>query len=311
MTIDPMAEVVQLLRLGIRFSKLVECSGSWKIHREGTGDPFYCTVLDGRCHLTTGGQPTTILQAGDFVLVPAMHSILNESPDGPEDGTTMEPIEIGDGRFRVGNVDAPADLTMHIGHCHFASPDANLLVQLLPNVIVAHAAPRLAILMQLIWDETSARRPAREIVLERLLELMLIEAMRSGGEMASARGLARALADNRLSAALRAVHARPQHPWTIAEIAEEAALSRSAFFTRFSRIVGVPPMEYLLAWRMALAKRLLCNRELGLEQVAERVGYSSASTFSVAFARCTGVTPARYGREVRATSFSFVPPSPP
>lgn len=87
---------------------------------------------------------------------------------------------------------------------------------------------------------------------------------------------------------------RPEHPGTVAELADEAALSRSAFFARFSRIVGLPPMEYLLGWRMALAKRLLCDRELGMDQVAERVG--SASTFSVAFGRHTGVSPARYGR---------------
>jgi transcriptional regulator GlxA family with amidase domain len=108
--------------------------------------------------------------------------------------------------------------------------------------------------------------------------------------------LARGLADVRVAAALRALHARPEHPWTVAGLAFEASLSRSAFFARFSRTVGVPPMEYLLAWRMALAGRLLRGQELGLDQVAERVGYSSSSSFSVAFALHTGMSPARYGR---------------
>lgn len=80
------------------------------------------------------------------------------------------------------------------------------------------------------------------------------------------------------------------------QFAGSRSLSRSAFFTRFTRTLGLPPMEYLLTWRMALAKRLLRTRELGLDQVAERVGYGSASAFSVAFARHAGMPPARYAR---------------
>lgn len=80
-------------------------------------------------------------------------------------------------------------------------------------------------------------------------------------------------------------------------LAREAALSRSAFFDRFSRAVGQPPMEYLLAWRMALAKAMLRRREGGIAEIAERVGYASASAFSVAFTRVAGLPPSRYARE--------------
>jgi AraC-like DNA-binding protein len=123
--------------------------------------------------------------------------------------------------------------------------------------------------------------------------------LRSGAGTTTAPGLARGLGDERLAAALCAIHARPEQSWTVAELAAEASLSRSAFFARFIRAVGLPPMEYLLAWRMALAKRLLRERELGIEEVAERVGYGSASTFSVAFARHAGMPPARFARTGR------------
>jgi AraC-like DNA-binding protein len=136
----------------------------------------------------------------------------------------------------------------------------------------------------------------RELVLERLLEVLLIEALRCGADTASAPSVARGLSDNRLVAALRAVHAQPAYGWTVANLAAEAAMSRSAFFARFTRVVGLPPMEYLIAWRMALAKRLLRSREHGIEQVAARVGYGSASTFSTAFARHVGISPMRYAR---------------
>ena len=68
-------------------------------------------------------------------------------------------------------------------------------------------------------------------------------------------------------------------------LARTAALSRSAYFARFTRTVGLPPMEYLLAWRMAIAKDLLRREDVAVADVAERVGYRSGSTFSTAFSR--------------------------
>ncbi|MNY62189.1 HTH-type transcriptional regulator AppY [compost metagenome] len=85
-------------------------------------------------------------------------------------------------------------------------------------------------------------------------------------------------------------------PWTVAELAKVAALSRSAFFERFTRTVGVPPMEYLLAWRMEIAKELLRDKDLSISEIAERLGYGSTSTFSVAFSRHVGQSPSRYAR---------------
>lgn len=300
MTVDPLAEIVTLLQPAARLSKLVECAGSWRFHRRATGELFYCAVLDGRCRVAVDGQPPTVLQAGDFVLVPAMRDLVNESVDTPPGRSDTAPVQVGEGHFRAGRQDGPADLRMRIGHCSFGSPDADLLVPLLPQVVLARGQSRLVTLMQLVGDETRARRPARELVLERLLEVLLIEALRWGAGATDSPGLSRGLADERLAAALCALHARPEYPWTVAELAAEAALSRSAFFIRFNRTVGLPPMQYLLAWRMALAKRLLCQRELGMDQVAERVGYGSASAFSVAFARHSGVAPARYARTVQA-----------
>ncbi|HEY0120182.1 MAG TPA: AraC family transcriptional regulator [Rhizobium sp.] len=300
MTVDPLAEIVTLLRPAARFSKLVECAGPWRIHREATGEPFYCAILNGSCRVTFGENPPVVLQAGDFVLAPAVGDLINESIDAPAGLSAMMPTEVDDGQFRVGRLEGPADLRMRIGHCSFGAPDAALLVSLLPDVVVVRDQPRLAMLMQLVGEETRERRPARDLVLERLLEVLLIEALRSGTQSSSSPGLGRGLADGRLAEALYAMHAQPAHQWTVANLASKAALSRSAFFARFSRIVGLPPMEYLLAWRMALAKQLLRSRDFRMGEVAERVGYGSASAFSVAFARYTGMPPARYVRQNQA-----------
>jgi len=93
------------------------------------------------------------------------------------------------------------------------------------------------------------------------------------------------------------MHGDAARSWTVPQLAKEAGLSRSAFFDRFQRTVGAPPMEYLQSWRMALAKDLLRRHDLPIDTVAERVGYGSASTFSTAFRRCVGLSPGRYARQ--------------
>lgn len=185
---------------------------------------------------------------------------------------------------------------MLVGNCEFGSPDAALLVPLLPQWVHVRGQHRLSTLVQLIADESRADRPAREIVTARLLEVLLIEALRSMASIAESPGLARGLSDSKLAPALRWMHERPAFPWSIAQLAREAAMSRSAFFERFSRTVGMPPMEYLQAWRMAMAKQLLRQGELQIAEIAERVGYSSVSSFGVAFTRHVGVPPGRYAK---------------
>ncbi len=189
--------------------------------------------------------------------------------------------------------DGLPDVTMLIGHCSFGSPDAALLVALLPSLVHVRGEARLATLVELVSDESRGSRPARDLVLARLLEVLFVEALRSTPRTSASPGLLRGLADPRLAAAIRRMHGDPSHGWTIAELAREAALSRSTFFDRFRRAIGCAPMDYLLTWRMALAQNLL-RRRCVIAEVAKHVGYGSASTFSVAFARHVGVPPGRY-----------------
>ena len=296
--VDPLAEVVTLLQPGTRHSKLVVGAGSWQVSRADTGQPFYCVVLDGACRLAVGGEAPAELRAGDFILVPSACGMAMSSLALPPAGAPESlPISLAPGEFRIGDPDAPADLRMLVGHCEFGSPDAALLVSLLPRVVLVRGEARLATLVQLVRDEQHGSRPAREVILARLLEVLLIEALRSTAGTAASPGLVRGLADARLAAALRRMHEAPASPWTVAQLAKEAALSRSAFFERFRRAVGAAPMEYLLAWRMALAKNLLRRNAGGVAEIAALVGYGSASTFSTAFTRHVGLPPARYARE--------------
>lgn len=300
---DPLAEVVTLLQPRARFSKLVLGTSPWRISRSDSGQPFFCVVLEGGCRIAIDGREPIELLSEDFALAPSTHGVALSSLQAPPPGVeTPPPFALGNGEFKIGPLDGPTDVRMLVGHCSFGSPDASLLVSLLPQFVHVRGERRLATLVQLVREESREQRPAREVILARLLEVLFIEALRSTAGTNASPGLLRGLADVRLAAALRGLHDRPAHAWTVAELAREAALSRSTFFERFSRAVGVAPIEYLLAWRMALAKDLLRRCEVSVAEVAERVGYSSASTFSVAFARHVGEPPTQYARAQAAAN---------
>lgn len=299
---DPLADVVALLQPGAQLSKLVSGAGAWLVRRSASGQPFYCVLLEGACRLSVDDAERMILHAGDFVLIPAVHgftmSSLREGPGGGDPAA----VTVLPGETRHGDPDAPPDVRLLVGHFVFGSPDATLLVSLLPRIVHVSGEWRLASLVQLVTDEARADRPARETVLRHLLEVLLVEALRSTATPSAPHGLLRGLGDERLAGALRRLHEDPARPWTVEELAAEAALSRSAFFNRFRRAVGVAPMEYLLSWRMALAKNLLRRGQIGIQEIAERVGYGSASAFSTAFTRFVGLPPSRYAGERETVS---------
>jgi AraC-like DNA-binding protein len=299
--VDPLAEVISLLKPRAVYSKVISGAGAWAIRYSAFGEPSFCTMLEGECVLAVDGQAPITLVAGDFVLMPATPGF-TMSGIAPAVPVLRDPRHIPPpgNEIRHGTPDGPPDMRMLGGYFAFDSPDAGLMVSLLPALLHVRGVPRLPLLVQLVREESIAQRSGRELVLGRLIEVLLIEALRSAPGDGAPPGLLRALADTRLAAAMRHMHGDPARAWTVPELARAAALSRSAFFERFSRAVGLPPMEYLLAWRMAMAKNLLSRRDLAVAEVAERVGYSSASTFSTAFSRHVGQAPGRYARRQEA-----------
>jgi AraC-like DNA-binding protein len=294
---DPLSDFIRLLRPRTVFSKGISGAGPWAVRYSDFGQPGFCAVLEGRCRLAVDGQDAVTLETGDFVLLPATPGF---TLSGFEPVTPVlvdpraTPIPTGD--VRHGTRGGQPDVRLLGGYFVFDSPDAALLVSLLPAQIHVRGAERLAVLVRLVAEESIERRSGRDLVLTRLVELLLIEALRSTASADAPQGLMRGLADVRIAQALRQMHGDPARPWSVDLLAKKAALSRSGFYERFTRAVGVPPMEYLLAWRMAIAKELLRRQEFGIAEVAERVGYGSASTFSTAFSRHVGQPPGRYSR---------------
>lgn len=294
---DPLSEVIALLEPRAVFAKRISGAGRWGVRYSEFGQPSFCIVLEGSCRLAVDGQRPLTLEAGDFVLLPATPGF---TMSGFEP-VTPEPVDpklasTTSGEVRHGRREGRPDVRLLGGWFSFDSPDSELLVSLLPAQIHVRGVEQLSVLVGLVGQESLKQRPGREFVLTRLVEVLLVEALRSTAGDDAPPGLLRGLSDTRLAAALRQMHAHVDRSWTVAQLAKSAALSRSTFFERFTRTVGVPPMEYLLAWRMAVAKGLLRNQEIGLAEVASRVGYGSASAFSTAFSRHVGRPPSEFAR---------------
>lgn len=294
---DPLSEIISLLRPRSVVSKPISGAGRWGIRYTEFGQPSFATVLEGSCRLAVDGHPAITLEAGDFVLLPATPGF---TISGFEPGLfrTVDPklASAPVGEVRHGRLDGPPDVRLLGGYFVFDSPDAALLVSLLPAVVHVRAEERLSLLVRMVGEEASEGRSGSDFALTRLVELLLIEALRSMSGEGAPPGLLRGLGDARLAPAIRQMHSQITRPWTVSQLARSAALSRSAFFERFTRTLGVAPKEYLLGWRMAVAKDLLRRSDVGLSEVARRVGYGSASAFSTAFSRHVGLPPRRYGR---------------
>jgi AraC-like DNA-binding protein len=300
---DPLSEVIGLLRPRAIFTKGISGAGRWGVRYTNFGHPSFCIVREGSCRLVVDGQPELTLEAGDFVLLPTTPAFTMSGFDAvtPQ---IFDPhvASRGKGEVRHGTKGVRPSVRILGGYFIFDNVDSGLLVSLLPKQVHVRGVERLSTLVKLLTDEAAEQRSGQELVLRRLVEILLVESLRLTQTPDAPAGLLRGLGDARLAQAIRKMHANPARPWTTAQLAKEAALSRSAFFERFARNVGVPPMEYLLGWRMALAKDLLRNHESGIAEIAERVGYGSASTFSTAFSRYVGQPPGRYAKTAVASA---------
>ena len=292
---DPLSDVVQLLHPQAVFANVISGKGNWAVRYADYGQPGFCIVLEGSARLAVDGHAPITINAGDFVLLPTTPAFtLSGFVPAPPVFIDPDVVPGGQGELRHGDPDGPPDMRSLGGAFLFDTKDAALLVSLLPTVVHVQGSQRLMQLVQMVGEEYAQQQPGNAYMLSRLVEMLLVEAMRSTTAGNAPPGLLRGLGDERLAMALKQIHARIARPWTVGELAKAAALSRSTFFERFTRTVGVPPMEYVLAWRMEVAKELLRRDGLSVAEVAERVGYGSTSTFSVAFSRHVGEPPSRY-----------------
>jgi AraC-like DNA-binding protein len=186
---------------------------------------------------------------------------------------------------------------------------SRLLLEALPRVLViamrdGPVSVMLQELLQVGVRESSAWRPGADSMLAKLSELMFVEAMRVyiEGLPPGGKGWLAGVRDAHVGRALALLHAQPKRSWTVEDLANEAALSRSALAERFASLVGEPPMQYLMRWRLALAAAALRSGDRTIGRIAEDFGYESESAFNRAFKREFEVPPAAWRRAGRGAT---------
>ncbi len=299
---DALTDIIQLLRPQTVLLGRMAASGLWGVQVPPQPGPVFYFAMEGNCWFQVAGGDLLELRVGDYVLSSRpMADVFLSEPTAKTvlSDEAFKAIHSVDGEVRIGNpLDEPA--TRIVGGLIVCDPaNAHLLVELLPRCIHLRAedeaAARLHTLVSIVREEADETRPGRNAVLSRLIEVMLIETLRR--EVASSlphRGVLGGLADTRLAKALANIHADVARGWTVEELARQAGMSRAAFARRFSEAVGAAPVEYLLNWRMALAKDALRRRSGTLEEIAFQIGYKSTSAFSTAFSHRVGCPPSEY-----------------
>jgi AraC-like DNA-binding protein len=299
--VDPLGEALHFLRLRGTMYCRSECTAPWALALPPLEDfVMFHIVTTGRCWLEVAGAEARILQPGDFALVPHGdgHTLASERGVAATELFDL-PREMVSDRYEILRYGGGGAATTAIcGAVHFDDPAAQRLVHLLPPVITIDrdSLPDLDWMrstLRLMAAEAQSAQPGGEAVITRLADILVIQAIRSwlAHDAAARTGWLGALQDPRIGRAIALIHRDPSRPWTVASLAAEAAMSRSAFAGRFTDLVGEPVMQYATRWRMQTASRWLKEEGVTIADAASRLGYESEAAFSRAFKRFVGVSP--------------------
>ena len=188
------------------------------------------------------------------------------------------------------------------GAYRFAGDVGATLLDSLPRVLHIRPQPgdRLRVAVELLSLELTDERPAQQTVLDRLLDVVLVQAIRHHYDDPATVSPPWYAGENdpALRVSLQAVHDSPEHPWTVPELARLASMSRSTFARKFHEVLGQTPVNYLLEWRMTLARDALRDSSDTLATIARRCGYTTPYAFSSAFSRRHAESPGRWRSRV-------------
>lgn len=296
---DPLSQVFSLLNVRAGRCTRFEASGNWSYRFPAKPALKFGAILRGDCWMDFGDGPSHQLAAGDsFLLANAPSYVLaNDEHAFPEDGIAMFDWEQSDVAHHGGD-----DTILVAGSFSFEASDAELLLDSLPRFLLIPAQHPSASVMrstlQMIASEIRGTQIGATIVMHRLVDVLLVQVLRAASDQDQSKDLGwiGALADRRIGKAIELMHSDATHPWTLEKLSSVATMSRSAFAKRFKSLIGVAPLDYLIRWRMRIARDLL-RRGSTVAAVATQVGYSSESAFRHAFKRLYGHAPKRYWKE--------------
>jgi AraC-like DNA-binding protein len=331
MSQDTLSDLLRSVRLRSAVFYFVSCDGDWVAVAPASRDIAdavmpdaehvieYHVVTAGECWVAVAGEPPLKLRRGDVVMLPRGDAHVVSSAPGMHadpDVDSFYEMQRNQRPFRLHYGGGPAprpdpgtppdelDAATKIV-CGFIGCDArpfNPLLATLPRLL--HLPAREGgewseQFVQLAAAESASRRPGGEALLERLSEILFVDAIRRHVERMpeQSTGWLAGLRDRFVGRALAMLHERPAAAWTVEELSRQVGLSRSALHERFLDLIGQPPMQYLAQWRMQLASRLLRDTRSSVASVALDVGYDSEAAFARAFKRSVGTPPAAWRRQ--------------
>lgn len=305
---DILAEVMSLLRTQGQLYGRIELSAPFGVCFPA--DKGVCLVVTrGSCLLLVDDLRPTPLVGGDFVFLPypKTYTLMSSSAarvrqaaevSTPDRFRRTRLIECGGGGVSTSIV---------AGCFTFASPESEMLVKHLPSVVhlpaSSHETPWFGSTLQHLAAESLGNEPGSAAIVDRLAEVLFVQAMRSHIRTLLGEGRAswlRAIADPQIGEVLRLMHSNPSQNWTVPTLARAVSMSRSAFAERFRRLVGETPLDHLTQWRMVRAAAMLREQSpIKMVAVAAAVGYDSESSFGKAFKRVMSVSPGAYREKHR------------
>jgi AraC-like DNA-binding protein len=311
---DPLGEALHFLRMNGAFYCRSELTAPWGLTLPPmSGYVWFHVVTSGHVWLEAGDADSRLLGPGDLALVPHGEGhVLRSEPGAPAPGILDLDRELVSERYEILRHGEGGDpTTLVCGAVRFDHPSAHNLVAILPQLIhVEHTGTAQSDWLQgtlrLMAAEARELRPGGEAVITRLGDILVIQAIRSWIETdpAARTGWLGALQDRQIGRAITLIHRDPARAWTLAALADEVAMSRSAFAARFTELVGEPPMGYVARWRMHLARDALTEQGSTVAELASRLGYRSEAAFARAFKRVIGTPPGAVRRAPRASAFA-------
>ena len=302
---DPLSEVIDCLSMRSWIHGWIELDAPWG-GRVATGSGWFYLVSGHGCFVESEGNEKRIsLGAGDLVMLPKRcEHRLKSGVDCP-----AIPIQklIKQPRFDNPVITAQdgdeVRTSLFCGSFTFDDLGRTSLSAALPPLIHikgewGQPLPFVDHILRLIAQESASEEPCASTIINRLVRILFIKAVQTHIAQLpdGSPNWLRALADPEIGQAIAIMHAHPEVPWTVASLAEQVVMSRSVFSSRFTGLVGKPPLEYLSEWRMQKACFLLRASRTELKEIAIQVGYDSAAAFSKAFTRWVGSPPGSYRR---------------
>ena len=297
---DPFLDLIHLLRPRATLWAGIDGVGRWGVSFRRRDDLLFCWVQRGTCQLIRPRVKPIRLQPDDFVLVRTStpFTLTSDQSLEPEDSERLI-AATRDTRLKLGKGTA-SPVSLRGGRFVFDTANEELLMSMLPSLVHIEAgdtsSQRVRALLKMNEAESRQPGPGSEFIIVRLMELMLVEILRSQELRVNQenKGLLAALGDPITARSLSAMHREVAHAWTVSGLARLCGVSRSTFAARFRRIVGMGPIEYLLQWRMAVAKDELRRGRRSIGEIAFTIGFLSSSAFSTAFTRAVGFSPKRF-----------------